>query len=257
MKSSRINTLTMTVKAHSKDKALTIAHQANEDDATQAQEKFYTETGVAMTPQTQNPQTAVPDGYRINDKGHLIPLDKIKAIDLLRDETVHKLIDHAKKLQGHIMSMKDIVFDEFNGFLEVSAQEYDTKLGGKKGNVSIMSFDGQYKVQIAISDNLVFDERLQVAKSLIDECLNEWTKDSNDNIKAIIDNAFAVDKEGKINIRRVLALRNLKITDDKWLKAMQAISDAQQVVSSKEYIRFYERDEQGKYSQISLDFANL
>lgn len=129
--------------------------------------------------------------------------------------------------------------------------------GGKKGNVTLMSFDGKYKVQIAIQDNLVFDERLQVAKSLIDECLTEWTADSNDNVKAIIDNAFAVDKEGKINIRRVLSLRSLNIVDDKWQKAMQAISDATQVISSKEYIRFYERDEHGKYQQISLDFANL
>ncbi|OOS08071.1 Protein of unknown function [Moraxella cuniculi DSM 21768] len=202
-------------------------------------------------------QTPIPDGYRLNDKGHLIPVDKIKEIDLLRDETVNKLVNHAKALQTHIMSIKDIVFDEFNSFLQISAQEYDTVLGGKKGNVSITSFDGKYKVQIAISDNLVFDERLQVAKSLIDECLRDWTADSNDNVKAIIDNAFAVDKEGKINIRRVLSLRSLNIVDEKWQKAMQAISDATQVISSKEYIRFYERDEHGKYNQISLDFANL
>lgn len=206
---------------------------------------------------TQTQNAVIPDGYRLNEKGHLIPVDKIKEVDLLRDETVNKLIGHAKMLQTHMAKIKDILFDEFNGFVELSAAEYDTKLGGKKGNVSLMSFDGRYKVQIAISDNLVFDERLQVAKSLIDECLRDWTKDSNDNIKAIIDNAFAVDKEGKINIRRVLALKNLKISDKKWLKAMQAISDAQQVVSSKEYIRFYERDEYGKYSQISLDFANI
>lgn len=205
---------------------------------------------------TQTP-TAIPDGYRLNDKGHLIPVDKIKEIDLLRDETVIKLVQKALELQSIMISIKDILFDEFNGFIELSAKEYDTHLGGKKGNVSLMSFDGRYKVQMAISDNLVFDERLQVAKSLIDECLHEWTKDSNDNIKAIIDNAFAVDKEGKINIRRVLSLRNLNIIDDKWLKAMSAISDATQVISSKEYIRFYERDEHGKYNQISLDFANL
>lgn len=203
-----------------------------------------------------NTQTT-PEGYRLNDKGHLIPVDKIKDIDLLRDELVQKLISRAKELQANMTSTKDILFDEFNGFIELSAKEYDTVFGGKKGNVSIMSFDGRYKIQMAISDNLVFDERLQIAKSLIDECLHEWTKDSNDNIKAIIDNAFAVDKEGKINIRRVLALKNLKISDEKWLKAMQAISDAQQIVSSKEYIRFYERDEHGKYQQISLDFSNV
>ena len=205
---------------------------------------------------TQTPVT-VPEGYRLNDKGHLIPVDKIKEIDKLRDETVISLVEKAKQLQATIIGTKDILFNDCNSFIELSAKDYDTQLGGKKGNVSLMSFDGKYKVQIAISDKLVFDERLQVAKSLIDECLTEWTADSNDNVKAIIDNAFAVDKEGKINIRRVLSLRSLNIVDDKWQKAMQAISDATQVISSKEYIRFYERDEHGKYNQISLDFANL
>ena len=205
---------------------------------------------------TQTPVT-VPEGYRLNDKGHLIPLDKIKEIDKLRDETVINLVGQALSLQIQMRSIKEQFFDEFHNFVELSAQEYDTQIGGKKGNVSLMSFDGKYKVQIAIQDNLVFDERLQVAKSLIDECLREWTKGSNDNIKAIIDNAFAVDKEGKINIRRVLSLRSLNIVDDKWQKAMTAISDATQVISSKEYMRFYERDEYGKYQQISLDFANL
>lgn len=209
-----------------------------------------------MTPQTPN-QVQVPEGYRLNDKGHLIPVDKIKEIDKLRDETVINLVKQALSLQIQMRSIKEQVFGEFHNFVELSAQEYDTQIGGKKGNVTLMSFDGKYKVQIAIQDNLVFDERLQVAKSLIDECLTEWTKDSNDNIKAIIDNAFAVDKEGKINIRRVLSLRSLNIVDDKWQKAMTAISDATQVISSKEYMRFYERDEHGKYQQISLDFANL
>ena len=205
---------------------------------------------------TQTPVT-VPEGYRLNDKGHLIPLDKIKEIDKLRDETVINLVGQALSLQIQMRSIKEQFFAEFHNFVELSAQEYDTQIGGKKGNVSLMSFDGKYKVQIAIQDNLVFDERLQVAQSLIDECLREWTKGSNDNIKAIIDNAFAVDKEGKINIRRVLSLRSLNIVDDKWQKAMTAISDATQVISSKEYMRFYERDEYGKYQQISLDFANL
>lgn len=202
-------------------------------------------------------QTQIPEGYRLNDKGHLIPVDKIKEIDKLRDETVKKLVGQAISLQIQMRSIKEQLFAEFHNFVELSAQEYDTVIGGKKGNVTLMSFDGKYKVQIAIQDNLVFDERLQVAKALVDECLHEWTADSNDNIKAIINNAFQVDKEGKINTRRVLGLRSLNIDDDKWKKAMQAIADATQVISSKEYIRFYQRDEHGKYQAISLDFANI
>ena len=209
-----------------------------------------------MTNPTPNTQTA-PEGYVMNAKGHYVPLSAVKEIDKLRDDVVQDIISRAKELRSQMIGVKDIMFGNFHEFVELSAHEYDTKIGGQKGNVSLLSFDGKYKVQIAIQDNLVFDERLQVAKSLIDECLREWTKDSNDNIKAIIDNAFAVDKEGKINIRRVLSLRSLNITDDKWQKAMQAISDATQVISSKEYMRFYERDEYGKYQQITLDFASV
>lgn len=202
-------------------------------------------------------QTTIPDGFRMNAKGHLVPINTIKPIDILRDETVIDMVQKAINLQQQLKAVKMQIFQQFEDFIQVSAQDYDTKIGGEKGNTTLYSFDGKYKIQFAIQDNLVFDERLQVAKALVDECLHEWTADSNDNIKAIINNAFQVDKEGKINTRRVLGLRSLNIDDDKWKKAMQAIADATQVISSKEYIRFYQRDEHGKYQAISLDFANI
>lgn len=202
-------------------------------------------------------QTYIPDGFRMNAKGHLVPITSIKPIDSLRDETVIDMVQKALDLQQQLKQIKTQIFNQFEDFVNVSAQEYQTKIGGEKGNTTLYSFDGKYKIQFAIQDNLVFDERLQVAKALVDECLHEWTADSNDNIKAIINNAFQVDKEGKINTRRVLGLRSLNIDDEKWKKAMQAIADATQVISSKEYIRFCQRDEHGKYQAISLDFANI
>lgn len=202
-------------------------------------------------------QTQIPEGYVMNVKGHLVPQSSVKEIDKLRDDVVKKMVEKSKELNQVMRDTKEVMFSEFENFVAVSAQEYDTKIGGEKGNTSLFSYDGQYKVQLAVNDSIVFDERLQVAKSLIDECLNEWTADSNDNIKALIGNAFQVDKEGKINTRRVLGLRSLKISDPKWLKAMEAISESIQVISSKEYIRVYERDEHGKYQQIPLDFSNV
>lgn len=198
----------------------------------------------------------VPDGYMANAKGHLIPVDKVKPVDKLRDEQVRLMMRHAQVLREDMQRKKRLIFAAFNDFIALSAQEYGVELGGKKGNTTLLSFDGRYKVQLAIAENIVFDERLQVAKSLIDECLTDWTRDSSSNIKAIINQAFQVDKAGKISTHRVLGLRSLDIDDSKWLQAMDAISDAIQVTDTKEYIRFYERDEQGAYHQISLDFSN-
>ena len=201
--------------------------------------------------------TQVPEGYMQNAKGHLIPVDKVKPVDKLRDEVVKDMIAIAIKQRAEMRAAKNRLFYSFNDFVELSAQEYEVMLGGKKGNTTLLSYDGKYKVQVAVSENIVFDERLQVAKQLIDECLTEWTQDSNDNIKALINQAFQVDKEGKVSTARVLALRSLDINDAKWDRAMDAISDAIQVTDTKEYIRFYERDEAGAYHQISLDFSNV
>lgn len=209
-----------------------------------------------MSDQTQNPQV-MPEGYMKNDKGYLIPIDKIKPLDKLRDETVKKMVSIGKELHEQMVIQKELLFGLFNDFVELSASEYEVVLGGKKGNITLKSFDGQYQAQIAVSENIVFDERLQIAKQLIDECIHAWSEGSNENIRALINGAFQVDKEGKISTGRVLSLRRLDITDDKWIRAMQAIGDAITITDTKEYIRLYERGEDGKYSQISLDFASL
>lgn len=198
----------------------------------------------------------VLDGYMVNSKGHLIPVDKVKPVDKLRDEEVIAMVRMAKVLNEDMRRVKNRLFASFNDFVALSAQEYEVQLGGKKGNTTLFSYDGKYKVQLAVSENIVFDERLQIAKNLIDECLTDWTQNASDNIKAIINQAFQVDKEGKISTHRVLSLRSLDINDDNWLRAMDAISDAIQVTDTKEYIRFYERDAQGAYHQIALDFSN-
>lgn len=130
-------------------------------------------------------------------------------------------------------------------------------MGGARGNLSLTSFDGKYKATRAVSDRLEFDERLQAAKSLIDDYLREWTKESGSEIRALIDNAFQVDKKGKINTKRIVGLRQLQIEDPTWLRAMEAISDALTVIGSCTYYRVYERDEQGEYQQITLDFSGV
>jgi hypothetical protein len=213
------------------------------------------QTVIAHAPVTTD-AALVLEGYMENAKGHMIPIAKVKAVDVLRDEEVISMIKMAKVLNEDMRRVKNRLFASFNDFVALSAQGYGVELGGKKGNTTLLSFDGKYKVQLAVSENIVFDERLQVAKKLIDECLTEWTQGSNDNIKALINQAFQVDKEGKISTHRVLGLRSLDMNDGKWDRAMDAISDAIQVTDTKEYIRFYERDAQGKYQQISLDFSN-
>lgn len=198
----------------------------------------------------------IPAGYRADASGRLIPESMIKPIDLTRDALVQEIARQAKIVSDGLREFKNRVFTDINAFVELSAEEYGVKLGGKKGNLTLYSFDGAFKIQVAIAERMVFDERLQSAKHLIDECITEWSEGSRDEIKVLVQDAFQTDQEGKINTGRVLGLRRLDIKDEKWATAMKAIGESLQVVGSKEYVRFYERIAgSDEYRPISLDVA--
>jgi hypothetical protein len=171
-------------------------------------------------------QTTIPQGYRADAKGCLVPEAMIKPIDRARDELMQELVTEAKAVSNTLAAFKARVFADISAFVELSAEQYGVKRGGKKGNVTLYSFDGAYKVQVAIAEHMVFDERLQAAKHLIDDCIITWSQGSRPEIQVLVQDAFQTDKEGRINTGRVLALRRLDIRDEQWQKAMQAIGES-------------------------------
>ena len=195
--------------------------------------------------------------YRQDARGNMVPLANIKEIDLLRDDLVQEIVGKARAVQASIAEFKRGAMDDIAAFAQLSADRYDVKLGGKKGNISLHSFDGAYRVNLAMQDSLVFDEGLLAAKALIDECINEWTEGSRTELKTLINAAFAVDKEGNLSTTRVLGLRRRDIKDGKWQTAMDALSDSLQVHTSKPFVRVYRRDEAGEYQLLNLDVAKV
>jgi hypothetical protein len=196
-------------------------------------------------------------GYMQDSQGRLVPVDKVKDIDKLRDQTVREIVDKAKKMQETLAKFKSEIRDDLFSYLSLSYEKYGKKFGGKKGNVTVCSYDGNLRLNLAVDETVYFDERLQVAKGLIDDCITRWSQGSSSEIRALIHDAFQVDRQGAVNTARILGLRRLEIDDPQWKKAMEAISDSIQVSGSKEYLRFYTRDETGKYLPIALDFAVL
>jgi len=204
-----------------------------------------------------NKEMTIPEGYKRNAIGHLVPIEQIKEVDLLRDDFVMKAVEAAQYETDALVAFKKKLTGDMDAFLDLSAEKYGVKLGGGKGNVSLMSFDGRYKITREISERIEFDERLQAAKVLVDECLREWTRSSGSEIRTLIEDAFQVDKRGRINTNRVLGLRKHKIEHPSWKLAMDAVAEAVTVTGSCTYHRFYERDENGKYHQVNLDFSGV
>lgn len=213
---------------------------------------------------TLYPPAQIPDGRQIvgdqvylqDAKGALVPLSLVKPQHLLEDELVRKVMGHAIALSDQVTRFKEHCFDDLSAFEALLAQEYAATVGGPKGNKTLMTHDGLFKVQVQVADNIVFGPELQIAKTLVDECLNEWAEGARDEIRAIVTRAFNTDKAGQINRSEIFMLLRLEIEDPRWKKAMQAIRDAMKVVGSKTYIRCFRRAAQdAAWEPVSIDLA--
>ncbi|MCG9624612.1 DUF3164 family protein [Vibrio mediterranei] len=200
---------------------------------------------------------AVPEGYLRDRKQRLIPLEQVPAHDLEMNDFVLATVAKAYEMQEQLREFKAAAFGDCHAFLDLLAEKHERKLGGEKGNVTFSSYDGTKQVQISVQDSIVFGPELQVAKDIIDECLHEWSEGANANLKAIVTDAFEIDKEGNLNTGRILSLRRISIDDERWQQAMKAIADSILVASTKPYIRFKERGDAKKMVNISLDIAAL
>ena len=195
-------------------------------------------------------------GYWQDASGNLIPETKVKEIDQVRNMMVYNLCKQAETEAAALKTFKTMAMSEIASYAGMSLEQYGVKTGGNKGNITLISFDGKYKITRQMADTIAFGEQLMAAKILIDECVHEWSVGSSDNIKALVLQAFQTDKVGKINTGRVLGLRQLDIKDEKWQLAMQAIADSMHTASTKPYVRFYKRnDTTQEYVAISLDVA--
>ena len=199
---------------------------------------------------------AIPEGYMENSQGHLVPVAQVEDIDIARSDLVKEKVELAKQFQATLQGMKRACMGDVAAFLQMAFEKWEVKPGGKKGNVSLSSFDGKFKLLLAVQEKIDFDEQLQAAKALIDEYLVELSEDASPDLRTLIMDAFQVNKEG-VDARRILALSKLSIQDERWKRAMDAIHKSLRVVSSKEHLRFYERQEDGGYKQIVLDFSKL
>ena len=195
--------------------------------------------------------------YMVDARGSLVPEESVKPIDLLRDDLVHSIADEVLALREKMKDLKVDSMQRIENFVRISAARHGVRIGGEKGNLSLKSFDGSMKIDVGISESLDLTESVHAAKKMIDDYLEEITKDANADLKTIVGKAFRV-KQGRMDVKRILELRSYNITDPRWTKAMDIIADSIQIASSTQCLRIYKRsDDDGRYQILNLDFNTL
>jgi signal transduction protein with GAF and PtsI domain len=191
-----------------------------------------------------------------NAAGHLVPEDQVREHDKLRDQVARELAQEAEALHERLKAFKAKALAEIADLVAIAAERYEVHLGGKKGNVTVTTYDGQYKVQRSYAERVTFTEELEAAKKLINDCILRWSEGANPHIRALVDRAFRTDSKGQIKTTAVLELLRLEIDDEGWQRAMEALKDSIQSAGTAVYVRVYKRiGDSDQYRPLALDLA--
>lgn len=198
----------------------------------------------------------IPAGFVKNAAGHLVPEHQVREHDKLRDGVARDLSTIALDINKALAEFKTKALADIDDLIAISSARYGVTIGGKKGNASITTYDGQFKIERAMAERITFTEEILAAKELIDQCIRKWSEGANSHLRVLVDRAFRANRAGQIKTGDVLSLLRVEIDDPDWKRAMEALKDSIQVNGTAVYIRVYQRVGQSdQYQPINLNIA--
>ncbi|WP_411037052.1 DUF3164 family protein, partial [Shinella sp. BYT-45] len=163
-------------------------------------------------------------------EGRWIDWSLVKPKDQLIDEVVRKIMTYALDLSAQVSRFRRHTGADLDGVIALLEQEYRVTIGGPGGNFTLRTFDDLQRVELKVGKFMELGPEIHMAKALIDEYLREITSEATAELKTLVLGAFEVDKKGKLDRQKILDLRKYDIKDERWVRAMQAISDAERTV---------------------------
>lgn len=203
-------------------------------------------------------QPHIPEGFMMNRKGDLVRVENIKEQDLLRDQLVNDLAPAAVDLHKALKAFKVAALQDIDDLVAICGERYGVKLGGTKGNVTLRTYDGKYKIERTFRETTGFTEELEAAKALFERYAERLAEGVDPNVQVIIKHAFRLNRKGQISTTEVVKLMNYDVDDPDWSTAVKALRDAMTVIGSCVYISVFERiEDTDQYRRLPLDISAL
>ncbi|MFN8238606.1 MAG: DUF3164 family protein [Chitinophagales bacterium] len=191
--------------------------------------------------------------------GYDVPVKSIRPLDLTKNNIAVKMADKFIKSNQMLTELKDWAFKESDKIYEAQLKAYEfegKQTAAMKGNFTFFSYDKSIKVEVQIGNKMEFDDKINIAKAMIDEYLQDLVKGQSSDVILIVNNAF-VTSRGKLDHKKILNLFTLKIKAPKWIAAMEILKESITTNISKRYIKVWQRDDQGEYQIINVQFSAL
>jgi len=197
----------------------------------------------------------------IDEAGHEIPEHRITQTEKLAEKYSSQILASALKANAALQQIKlDIELKSRELFDEVMKEaNVDLSQSKHKGNFSWYNFDRSVKIEVSIAERVVFDEALiEACKEKLLLFINKNISSGKQFIKDLILDAFQTSK-GKLDTKKIMYLLKYKakINEPLYSEAMDLLEKSIRRPDKKVYFRVSQRESNGEYKNIELNFSAI
>lgn len=198
------------------------------------------------------------DKFWKDETGMEIPVNRITKLERTMEKqaatVLKKAIQVNKQLSGFKTEIRDICKEVYALAMTERGAKPDAK-----GNYIWYNFDRSIKIEVSINERIDFDDlTIKASKEKFDEFLDENIQGKTEFAKEMITDAFSTSR-GKLDAKKVMTLlryRN-KEKDPKFQEAIALLEQSIRRPDSRTYFRVWQKDENGKYQNIDLNFSSI
>lgn len=179
---------------------------------------------------------------------------KRTQLEALKTDVLKSISNGALKLHESIKAFKNSAFESMTSYYDL-LQDYSDRMRDGKGNFTIEN--DSFRIKFRNQTVRGFDERAdQAEKHIIDFVNYQWQGDESTRelIMSLLER-----KAGALDIDNVQKLYKLedKFDNENWIRGLQLLKESYTTTNTKSYIQIEERDENGAWNPIVLNFASI
>ncbi len=196
----------------------------------------------------------------VDETGKQVPVEYISAGTRLKERGAATLLREAVQLNKRLKDFHEKIDKICQEVFRKAMEEFKANGNGKgKGNYTWYNFDRSIRVEVSINDRIDFDDlAIRAAKEKLDQFLSENLDSKAEFVKDLVIDAFSTTR-GKIDAKKVFALMKyrVKITNRLFQDALDILENGITRPGSKTYFRVSEKQQDGSYKSVELNFSAL
>lgn len=201
----------------------------------------------------------IKSGIWKDEAGKSVPVEYVSPAARLREKHASTLLKESIAINNRLTAFKKQINKLCQEVIDKAMNELNVE-NSSKGNFVWHNFDRSIKVEVKVNDRIEFDDiTISACKAKLDEFLNESLGQSKVAfLKDMITDAFSTS-HGKLDSKKVMSLMKYqsKIQDPIFQEALKLLANSIRRPDSKTYFRVWEREPDGSYKNIELNFSSI